>query len=661
MMPMNTLGQINIIVPESPQRARDYSIQFRDALLPDITHIDELIRVYNQLSTEQEKIDALIVLEKAIDQMDRKYPDDLKRYFPDYHKKIHHDLFKAIQHERAELNVLPDESNLSFPEYLAIMAPNKVEKMLEILLAPDFTQEKLADHVFKPDEKGYDAYRAMLSRYEIGVLGGGNSKNFTVRDLHMGQTLVLKAENRMGVPKDAVQHLRAQSMYEVFTQDISEREAMFMHPVTKEPATRTLLFTEYHPGGSLVQQAKENMTPEERGARARYVYLQMARILEKIEQDGCCFTDMKNSNWLVDRWGELRIADKKAFLYIHDSEVEVLDAWGDASIQTIRVLDPAYDKNKFYSPARTMHMQPPELASYDEHQKPIDVSKMHAYILGKNLYQYLTEGSDRAFFAYDKQLKNMGVVHDVNQFDFSSPVFTTPEGILLKRTIQQLVYTDPADAKMALHDAMIELALIEHPELFDFLTEHEAFVGLKVDAYLALKGMEFFKINHGDDFLMQAFIDKQKHAIDAASTEKDVLRVLSEIKGMVFMFRENHDQLQAIQDMIALFKADDASEAMKKKGAELEAAVLSVPVIERSSIADGKTKPQQAVLKAMGREVRLFERLSNTAVSMLHLPPKAPSEQMRKLTTFKEAFSKVMQIPNDSDAGHDVNVNRRPH
>ncbi|MDF1683929.1 MAG: protein kinase [Legionellaceae bacterium] len=660
-MPIKSIGPIDIFIPEKLQKARAYSIKFRDALAPDVKYVDDLINTYNQASTNQERMDALGVLEKAIDHMDRKYPDDLKRYFPDYHRKIHKYLFEAIKHERAELGVLPDESNLSFPEYLAIMAPDKVEKMLVILLSPAFTQEKLADNVFNQDEVGYEAFRTMLSRYEISLLGGGNSTNFTVRDTQTLKTSVLKAENRMGMPKDAVQYLRERSMKDMFTQDISEREAICVHPVIDKETgkhkrvTRTLLFTEYHPGGDLKKHAKAQTTPETKIKSAIYVYLQMARALEKMEHDGCCFSDMKNGNWLVDQWGELRIADKKAFLYVHDEEVEVLDPWGDPSTQTIRALDPAYDKNKFYAALRSRQMEPPELASYSKKQAMIDVSKMHAYMLGKNLYQYLTNCSDGAFLTFDKQGEVTGAIHDVNVFDFSGPVFQTPEGILLKRTIQQLIYTDPADAKMVLHDAVTELALIEYPDLFDFSIEHDEWVGLKVDAYLLLKGMARFKVND-DDVVLQDTIDKLTLAIDAANTPDDLLRIQSEIRAMVMMFRENSEQLDAIQEMIQIFKADSSSKAMQKKGAELEAIVLNVPVIERTSIADGKTKHQKTVLETIGREVGLFERLSSTATSMLHIPSDTPSEQMNNLIKFKEKYSNIVRKPDGSDAESDVNI-----
>ena len=58
----------------------------------------------------------------------------------------------------------------------------------------------------------------------------------------------------------------------------------------------------------------------------------------------------------------------------------------------------------------------------------------------------------------------------------------------------------------------------------------------------------------------------------------------------------------------------------------------------------------------MGREVGLFERLSNTAASMLHMPLSKPSEQMKNLIKFKEEFSNIIRKPDDFDVGSDAKI-----
>ncbi|MCH9756235.1 MAG: hypothetical protein K0U37_03445 [Gammaproteobacteria bacterium] len=651
-MPINLIGAINIVLPEKPPKARAYSIKFENSLVPDIAKIDALIAAYNQASTNEKRLEALAVLEKAVDKMDRTYPDDVKSFFPDYHEQIHKNLFNAIKAERAALGVSPNEAALSFPEYLAIMDPDKADQLLRILLEPNFTQEKLADTLFAENEPGRDAFRQVLSRYEIETFSGHNSTNFKVLDKQTNKKSILKIDNRMGVPKDAVAHLRAHSMAGVFTADVSEREAMCTNPADGKRTTRTILFTEFHEAGDLKNDAKNQDTQEKKLDTVIYRYLQMARALEGIEQDGCCFTDMKNGNWLVDAFGELRVADKKGFLYTHEAEVQTVDEYGDPITKSIRVLDLNDEQNKFYAPCRSPHMSPPELATLNETQPAIDVNKMHAYMLGKDLYQYLSGCRDSAFMTFDAKGQVTGTLNDVDKLDFSADVFQTAKGGQLKHTIKQLINPDP-DARITLHELVEALAFIEYPDLVQFSFAHEELVGLKIDVYQSLKGLEHFKINP-EDPLMTAFILEQREAIENAHTEEALLSIQAELSTMQFMFRENHDQFLAIKDMIHTFKMG-TSPGMAEKGAQIEEAVLAVPIIERTSIADGKTKPQKAVLKVMAKDASLFGRLAGQTVS----GTPEPTNSKEAFVKFKEKFAK--EEPKLDDAGLDDEQNIRPN
>ncbi|MDF1677643.1 MAG: hypothetical protein P1U32_02995 [Legionellaceae bacterium] len=724
-MPIQLIGPLDIVIPEKPQKTKEYAEKFRDAVTPYIAEIDALIRAYNQLEDEAARINALSELEATVDKIDRKFPDDLKRFFMDYHIKIHKTLFNDIQDEREALGMVPDISKLTFPEYLAVMAPDKVERLLAVLLEPGFTQEKLAERVFDEGEMGREDFLKLLSRYEIGVLGGGNSKNFTVLDTHTFQTIVLKAENRMGVAKEAVRELREGCMQDVFTPDISEREAVCTNPETGKHVTRTLLFTEFHPGGDLKKTAKPSEDPDARIDSAMHLYIQMARILENMERAGYCFTDMKNGNWLVDEYGELRIADKKGFTYTRETEVEVIDRWGDVSTQTVRVLDLDAPQNTFYPLLRSKQLETPELARCSETRELVDVSKMHAYMLGKNLYQNLTGCSDSAFYTYDKDGNPNGTLHDVDKFDFSAPVFKTPKGANLAYTIKQLIYTSADDAPMSLHEAVDALAFLQYPELVEFSFEHEALVELKTDVYQLLnlvqrldvgasekaamqtfiaeqqqliaaadteealcsihdtlneklgnakataeaardalleakvdthqqlKGIEHFKLGDKDG-VMQAFITDRTHALNKAQTTEDVMRIQDEVRAVRTHFKDNEAQLAALKDMIALYKAD-ASPKVAQKWEEIEAKVLALPLLERTSVMEGKTPAQKAVLNDMGQEVVLFKRLSQSAPNMLRRPSLLASPDVQAFMAFKEKYGQQTPRP-EVDTQHDSNI-----
>ena len=431
-MPINLIEIRKLVLPDDPKR-RSYFAAFQESLMTDISELNSLIHAYNDAATQVDRINALDILNKAIAQIDRKYPDNLKSYLPDYHEKIHKNLITSIQTERMQLMPLHDRVNSSFEAYLALMDPEKVDKLLLILLEPNFSQEKLKSNLFADDDVGRDVFLQLLSNYEIEVFLGNNCKNFKVLNKNTNKVSILKVDNRLNTPKDAVDHLRARSMGDVFTSDISEREAMCINPVDGKVISRTLLFTEFLPAGDLKNDGIHQVD-DEKISSAIHRYIQMATVLEKIEQDGCCFTDMKNGNWLVDDFGELRIADKKSFLFTHEVEEETVDDYGDPIKKTIKVLDLNDPKNRFYSLPRSRQMSPPELETLSATRAAIDVNKMHTFMLGKNLYQYLTNCKDTGLFAGIKDGEPIPL-YSAEQLDFSADLFTTPKGMALQHTI----------------------------------------------------------------------------------------------------------------------------------------------------------------------------------------------------------------------------------
>ena len=123
------------------------------------------------------------------------------------HEKIHKNLITSIQTERMQLMPLHDRVNSSFEAYLALMDPEKVDKLLLILLEPNFSQEKLKSNLFADDDVGRDVFLQLLSNYEIEVFLGNNCKNFKVLNKNTNKVSILKVDNRLNTPKDAVAHL----------------------------------------------------------------------------------------------------------------------------------------------------------------------------------------------------------------------------------------------------------------------------------------------------------------------------------------------------------------------------------------------------------------------------------------------------------------------
>lgn len=95
-----------------------------------------------------------------------------------------------------------------------------------------------------------------------------------------------------------------------------------------------------------------------------------------------------------------------------------------------------YHENKYHIFATTLGYNAPEVFTFK--QKKIDVDKIHAYILGKNLYVYVTGNST----LYDK---NVGT----RESDFDHPVFKTKQGKALQSIIMALVQPE-SDKRMLL-------------------------------------------------------------------------------------------------------------------------------------------------------------------------------------------------------------------
>ncbi|MCR9192297.1 MAG: hypothetical protein NXI01_06505 [Gammaproteobacteria bacterium] len=579
-------------------KSRAYLLKFHQALTPDIAHLNNLIAIYHQAQTPNEKKQAIYMLETAMLDIDRKYPDDLMRICPDYHSTFHKNLFSAIQQEKKALGLLPDESTLNFQEFVALMPPEKIDRMLLILITPGFTREKLYD-VYDADEKGRNVFLALIDNYDIEIMKGNNSKNFTLTDKTTDAITVLKVEKRMSVPKEGAHHLRTHSMAETFTPIQSERQAMCIDPNTKSATVRTILFTTFEQGGDLEYHAKTHPNLEKKLDDALFIYIQMALILEKIQADGHVFLDMKNSNWLIDSFGELLIADTKSFLWSDDEE--------EREVQRTHI------KNTFYSVLCSYQMNPPEYYDYANKDASISVEKLHAFMLGKNLYQYMETCEANGFLRLDQmrdmqKLENIkskdSYIHRARDLPFTNTIFETERGKEIKRLIGMLVLEDPED-RITLQTLIENLAFIAYPELATVYDPD--LLALKIQNHQLLKSIAAFKIN-GDDTIITAFVDAQREAINAADNVEALNAIHKDLAAIKYYLRNNRAQLRAVKEMINAYKTSADPDEVAK-GLRIEAAMIRVPLMERGHLADGKTKAQKTVLTTMASDLGLFNRM----------------------------------------------------
>ena len=242
----------------------------------------------------------------------------------------------------------------------------------------------------------------------------GNSIIFNIE----GNTpYILKIDNYPHRGKHAARYLREHSLRTVFSPIIIEKQC------SHGP---TILLTERYQLGDLYQHSLKLFSIDDKINHAIYFYQQMASILIKIQEDKCVFTDMKNRNWLIDDNGLLRIADTKSFELAHE-----LSNGGHRSSQgwlTISHLDRIY---------HTVGTKPPEytVGAF------ISIDKAHSYMLGKNIYHYLSANK---------------LPSNKDDFNFDLPIFQHEQGQLLMNLIKNMIQRDPRD-RMTVLDVLSHL------------------------------------------------------------------------------------------------------------------------------------------------------------------------------------------------------------
>lgn len=507
----------------SPIKENPELKQFVDEVNEDIGMLNELIADYNQTTTNEARIAKLKDILHFKQDIENKYGDRLVSKCPDFSKNIQHQLFSEIQKEFKECGVPSlygiDSSNVpprrnTFSEILTDMEPDKVNRLIQILSeGAQFDKGQLAQ-LYSPE--GNDKFNEFLKSNEISFLGGGNSKNFKITPNDGNPPYVLKIENRMGMPKAPVVHLRNNSLKDTLTPVMAERQSTVettrtiyrlgddgedVAIIRPGPSiTRTILTTEFCTGGNLVEHSKKHGEDEiglqKRTSAALNIYGKMLSTLIGISNDGCAFPDMKNTNWLVGVNGEPEIADTKSFVFCNEQ--------GELDLSQIE------SKKTGGTVLSSDHVNPREIGHTLFQYEPISADKMHAYMFGKNLYQYVTGCSDSALFLVSASTNKNPLFSSRDYFDL--PIFKTKEGIELKGLITALISLDPSK----------RISLVEAQEQLNRILE-----GKKQPAFDILTAIE-----KQDDIKMRGFIQEKRDLIartnDLGELE-DITRGLNEI------------------------------------------------------------------------------------------------------------------------------------
>ncbi|MDR3503390.1 MAG: hypothetical protein P4L79_12505 [Legionella sp.] len=634
------MGKISALCSiKEPNSITDEKLkQFYTDVAVEFMNLNALIENYNKEENYHKKRLFLYQLYQAQKALSSRFPQQIIASCPEYQQKIHHKLFKEIKDEFTYLDVSSlQEHSLeaqlasrrspfdptSLPELIANMPPEKVDSLLKILFeGANFNRVDLIN-LYSPLEEGYKDFQMFLHTHTIMSLGGVNSHNFKITNTRSGKNLVLKIDFREKYPRHADIHLRKRSLENVCTPIWAERDARFVNNKNQQ-ITRSLLVTDYCQGSDLENHAQLSRPINELISLALNIYLQMANLLRNIVRDGCAFTDMKNSNWLIDN-GVLKLADTKSFLFIDESGL--LD-------MTIP------DNYWFYGITGTVDLIPPELNC--RMPPPSSADKAHTFMLGKNLYQFLTRAPD---------------LDDVigKKTDFSDPIFLTPSGTLLKSLIEKLTQED-SKQRPSMDEVINELTKIktthefllalEYYQLYisqfrqykrgfndleidkaisgaveylatityandiplleqklkaikDTICENMKFGELKKACVSLLKEIKTFQFGEAD-LEMAQFRKKNLRDIDKATTKEELEQIKLQLKSHVTQMAK-HPVIKEMHDIIAKFRNECHfyTIGMKAKAQRIEAAMAKVPVLERFHIAHQKSALGNMVLQEL--------------------------------------------------------------
>ncbi len=533
-----------------------------------IEDINALISLCNRLPiTSQDKLVKLYEINDLRKKLEDEYPQDI--IIPAFTNEIENKLFEDLKKQFAEFNISMHEQSLAenhplhprsvlapinpFARMLANMDPEDGRRMLAILSDGSSYDNVKFLELFKTSNPEYNQ---IINAHENKYLGGGNSKNYalTSRITPNPYAFAVRVDNRLGGAREMDTYLRNSSLAEIVTPIEAVRSLTF------DGITNTLLITSVCPGGTPEAHSKRSANTKDRLKGALDIYSQMGSILSKINKENILFPDAKNSNWLLDSQGKLVLSDTKALVF---SDKGFFD------------FSSTYQKNKWIygsSPhlVITPHYSPPEI-----NKERFNVDQMHSFILGKNLYQYLTQCNTQYL---DKK-------QDASSLNFDSFIFKTGVGPELKKLIAMMIVSDPQQ-RIAVADAVKQLkTLATNLAPVPVMNKESVVDTRKANCKKTLLGIQ----SHPNDNEMQAFLTKMNDAIDRANSH-DLVRLEKIIDRVK---KQQPITTKFVEATKVLIGNSNWKWGGNKKAAAIEKAVYNIPVMERVNMLTDNTSSEK--------------------------------------------------------------------
>ena len=560
--------------------------------------VNNLIKEFNKNSDPVQKKQILKDIQATIKAVECKYPPSMFAESKEF-RAAHATLFNEIKKQMSLLGVnslLPTQSkSSSLGHIVANMSPEKAEELLAILAKGK--QANLAfklQSLYEKSDTSAEAksFREFLSNHEINFLGGGNSKNFSVTNTNDQSTLVLKVDNRLDMPRNVEVHLRGQ-LSNNFAPNHAERQLTYDDP-DEGLQSRTLLVTEYYSGSDVYDYRKQAKTYPDLVGSACDVFSQMADVMVQIQKQGCMFPDAKLTNWLVDKDGKLIIADTKSFVFT--------DEHG-----RYRKTDDGkpLPGNEYVGLLFTDSFNPPEFDRTSPYAGKVTADSTHAYILGKNLYTFVTGKFD------DNE--------SGDKLDFRSEAFKTAKGVELKALIEDLVRPNPED-RIPVADA--------HSRLFDII-KNEIF-----------NDLESLKFGSKDETMNRFIRDKKEQLKAAENNPEERSKIINELKATVTALKAD-EAANEVRKIVTNYreKAGLFTVGMNEKADKIESAMSKVPIEARKNLL--ASPESKEVLQALASHRYLGKR------GNVYYKPGTEEINTEKAATtyknFKSRFNEQMQ------------------
>lgn len=487
-------------------------------------------------------------------------------------------------------------------ELIVSMAPEKIDEfILALERGPGFELSEL-EALYQPDDAEYSMWQSFIATHSLVFLGGRNSKNFKLTNLENNSHFVLKIDNRLDAPKNLETRLMARVLSETITPIFAQRQTTYK--THKETKTRVLVLTEFCEGGNLEEHALSQADDNSRSRAAVHIYRQMAENLETIRLNKVAFLDMKNTNWLVDLFGRLKIADTKSFLPLIKG-----------------IFDRSAAVSQWFSPVSTTYMNPPELFTF---KGTFNADAIHAYELGKNIYQYLLKGhrsfSDDLFYLHKR--------HDSVAYNFDYPVFKTDTGMRLQALISALIKPEAKD-RLSVADALVSLteldnmlgpfvvttpalgpvvgtlpSVVELPQI-----DGTAVQVLEQECNTLLNEIQLFQLNSRDSLMSRYLANAQDELTKIAQQSMaNQLIAVTELRNRLVSARDSVASFEPrkIKEVIRSLRLEGAtgwfavvlglfSINKSNKAERVEAAFLSIPIEQRGQAFSSNNTLREAL------------------------------------------------------------------